>query len=288
MTNAVTISAPATGAVGQGLAITGTVVPATDTVSVILSQQNTTLPAGPYEFATTANGGTYAGVLEPVAAGTWYAWAWDQATGLSAVSGAITVPNAGLPLVPSVPINLSVVASLLGGTAAGETPDELAQAAAVASTDTAIVAQSGKVLFQQPFSAIWTWITGLLPTYLRPQVTVTANVNITNSAHSGRTLVVTASGITLTALIPSLGAGFTCDVINASGSPVTLAGMTTTTGGTSIPAGGIARLFGVSVAGTVTLWAELDGASGFAALPTTKPTASGVLWNNNGVVSVTS
>jgi hypothetical protein len=41
--------------------------------------------------AATNNAGSVSGALTPLAAGTYYAWAQDTASGLNAVSGAITV-----------------------------------------------------------------------------------------------------------------------------------------------------------------------------------------------------
>ena len=255
MTNAVTISAPATGTVGQGLAITGAVVPATDTVSIMLSQQNSTLPTGPFVSATTSNG-AFAGVLTPVTAGTWYAWVWDQATGLSAVSGAITVPNAALLAVLAVPISAEQVASLLGGSAAGETPDELPAAAAASGTDTFLVAQGGKNILAQPLTALWTWIQAQIPSYLQPQINVSGNINLTNSAHNGRFLLVTATGVTITALIASLGPGFECTVFNNSGSTVAVSGIILSNGGSTIAAGARVLLTGWNIGGTVTIYGD--------------------------------
>ena len=259
MTSVVTITAPGAALVGVAFAVAGTVSPAGDPVQVQLDTQNTTLPAGPWDVATTA-GGTFAGVVEIVAAGTWYVWGYDPISGASAVSSAIAVPAAALNVVEGVPVSTSIVASLLGGSAAGETPDELSIAGAAADTDTALVAQGGKTLFAQPFSAIWTWIQGHLPGYLLPQVTIAqaGTVQLDNSAHNQRLLLITGSGVTMTPLIASLGPGFVCDVINASGSSVALSGMTTNTGAGSIAAGGIARLFAATPpGGTLTVYAKL-------------------------------
>jgi hypothetical protein len=227
-------------------------------VQIQLSNQNITLPSGPWVSATTA-AGAYAGVLTPVAAGTWYVWVYDPTTGLSAVSSAVSVPSAALPLVPSVPVGTSQAASLLGGSAAGVTPDLLSAAGAATDGDTAMVAQSSKVLFAQPFSAIWTWITTHLLGYLLPVVQVTAagTVLLNNAVHNQRILQITASGVTISPNTTSLGAGFVCDVINDSGSTVALSGMTVSTGASVIAAGSGARILGRSVSGTVTLFVKL-------------------------------
>jgi hypothetical protein len=186
-----------------------------------------------------------------VAAGIWYVWGYDPVSGASAVSSAITVPISALNYVEGIPVSTSIAASLLGGSAAGETPDELTLAAAAADTDTALVAQGGKTLFAQPFSAIWAWVQGHLPGYLLPQVTVAAagTVQLDNSAHNQRVLLITAAGVTITPLASSMGPGFVCDVINASGSSVSLSGITTDTGAGGIAAGGIARILAAAAPG---------------------------------------
>jgi hypothetical protein len=259
MPNAVTISAPGGALVGVAFAVSGTVSPAGDTVQVQLDTQNATLPTGPWDAATTA-AGTFAGVVAIVAPGTWYVWAYDPISGASAASSAIRVPTAALNFVEGVPVSTSTAASLLGGSAAGETPDALTMAAAAADTDTALVAQGGKTLFAQPLSAIWTWIQGHLPGYLLPQVTIAAagTVQLDNSAHNQRVLLITGSGVTIVPLASSMGPGFVCDVINASGSGVTLSGMTTNTGADSIAAGGIARILAATPPGeSLVVYAKL-------------------------------
>jgi hypothetical protein len=259
MTNAVTISVPGGASVGVAFSVAGTVSPAGDTVQVQLDRQNATLPIGPW-YATTTAAGTFAGVVEIVAPGTWYVWAYDPISGASVVSTAITVPVAALNFVEGIPVSTAVVASLLGGSAAGETPDALTIAAAAADTDTALVAQGGKTLFAQPFSAVWAWIQGHLPGYLLPQVTVAAagTVQLDNSAHNQRLLLVTGSGVTIMPLASSMGPGFVCDVINASGSGVALSGMMTSTGAGSIAAGGIARIYAATPpGGSLVVYAKL-------------------------------
>jgi hypothetical protein len=84
------IAAPATGAVGAALSITGNVSPAADAVSVQLSTQNTTAPTSGW-VAATSTAGSISASLTPSAAGTYYVWAKDATTGITAVSAAITV-----------------------------------------------------------------------------------------------------------------------------------------------------------------------------------------------------
>jgi hypothetical protein len=91
--SAITISAPSTGAAGSALTVTGTVSPAADAVNVQLATQNSTVPSAGWTGAS-ASAGSFTAALTPASGGTYYAWAQDAVTGLSAVSGAITVSAA--------------------------------------------------------------------------------------------------------------------------------------------------------------------------------------------------
>lgn len=93
VTASLSITAPSTGAAGTALTVSGTVSPATDSVNVQLSAQNSTVPASGW-IAATNNGGNYSAAVTPAASGTYYAWAQDPATGDTAVSAAITVAAA--------------------------------------------------------------------------------------------------------------------------------------------------------------------------------------------------
>ena len=95
MPASVSIAAPASGTVGVALALSGFVSPPGDAVQVQLATQNAMLPASGWS-AATISGGSFSASLIPPAAGTFYAWAQDAATGLHAVSPAIAVgPAAG-------------------------------------------------------------------------------------------------------------------------------------------------------------------------------------------------
>jgi hypothetical protein len=87
------ISAPATGNAATALGVSGTVYPASDAVNVQLATQNTTAPTSGW-VAATNSAGSISASLTPPAAGTYYAWAQDPATSVTAVSGAITVSAA--------------------------------------------------------------------------------------------------------------------------------------------------------------------------------------------------
>ena len=84
------VSAPATATAGATLAVTGTVVPAGDAVNIQLSTSNSVVPTGAWVVATN-NAGAISGTLTAVAAGTYYVWAQDSASGLTAVSSAVAV-----------------------------------------------------------------------------------------------------------------------------------------------------------------------------------------------------
>ncbi len=101
VTASLTVSAGASGAAGTALGVSGTVSPAADAVSVQLSIQNVTVPASGWSAATNS-AGNFSASLTPAAAGTYYAWAQDSATGLTAVSAAITVAAA-----PSVTLGIN-------------------------------------------------------------------------------------------------------------------------------------------------------------------------------------
>jgi hypothetical protein len=88
-----TVTAPGTGTAGTALVVTGSVSPAADTVNVQLSTQNATAPTSGWSPAVNT-AGNFTLSVTPAAAGTYYAWAQDPATGLTAVSAAITVAAA--------------------------------------------------------------------------------------------------------------------------------------------------------------------------------------------------
>jgi hypothetical protein len=89
----VTITAPSSATAGAVLTVSGTVSPAADNVNVQLSTQNSAVPSSGWTVATNS-GGSFSAALTPGAAGTYYAWAQDPATGVTAVSSAITVAAA--------------------------------------------------------------------------------------------------------------------------------------------------------------------------------------------------
>jgi hypothetical protein len=89
----ISISAPATGAAGSALTVSGTVSPAGDAVNVQLATQNLTVPTSGWTQAANVTG-AFTASLVPSQGGTYYAWAQDAASGLAGVSAAITVTAA--------------------------------------------------------------------------------------------------------------------------------------------------------------------------------------------------
>jgi len=86
----ISVTAPATGTAGASLSVYGTVSPAADNVNVQLATQNGAVPSSGWTAASNV-GGSFSAALTPAGAGTYYVWAQDPATGISAVSSAITV-----------------------------------------------------------------------------------------------------------------------------------------------------------------------------------------------------
>lgn len=88
-----TVSAPSNGMAGTALAVSGVVSPVADNVNVQLATQNSTVPTSGWSAATNS-GGSFSAGLTPSAAGTYYVWAQDLTTGMTAVSVAIIVAAA--------------------------------------------------------------------------------------------------------------------------------------------------------------------------------------------------
>jgi hypothetical protein len=88
-----TISVPASATAGTAMTVTGTVSPIADTVNLQLSTQNITAPTSGWSPSANSNG-SFSISLTPAAAGTFYAWAQDPVSGVTAVSAPITVAAA--------------------------------------------------------------------------------------------------------------------------------------------------------------------------------------------------
>ena len=141
----------------------------------------------------------------------------------------------------------------------GQTIDAASPAAAVADTDGFWVGQGGTSMLRQSFSGVWSWVAGKLPGYKRPVLEITAATTLDTTVHNGRVLLVTQP-ITFTPNFTNMGSGFVCDVINLSGGNVTFAaGITTSSGATTLPTGQAARLIAASGSGGNAVYAAMTG-----------------------------
>lgn len=119
----------------------------------------------------------------------------------------------------------------------GMTIDIAQPAAPTADTDTLWVAQGSSTMLRQTFAAIWSWVATKLPSYRRPVVEITTNTTLDGTVHNGAILVCTQA-VTLSPAFINMGSGFSCDIINLSGSLVTLGtGITTSAGSASLAPG---------------------------------------------------
>jgi hypothetical protein len=145
-----------------------------------------------------------------------------------------------------------------------ETIDLLATANPAADTDTFPSGQGSNVLLRQTLAGVWSLIASHLPDYHQPVVELTANTNLDGSTHNNR-LLICSQGITITPT-GTMGSGFVCDVVNVSGSNVTLgAGITTSNAGNVLPTGESARIVSATYSGGTVNFATLSAGSGGAA-----------------------
>ncbi len=153
---------------------------------------------------------------------------------------------------------------------------DLAQPAAPATNADAMwVAQGTSTMLRQSFSAVWAWITTQIPTYKRPVLEVTVSTTLDGTVHNGR-VVICSQPLTLTPAFVNMGSGFSCDVINVSGGPVIFdAGITTSTGTSSLAPGQCALLRGATYSGGSLVYASISGSATAAPGPVTGLTVSG-------------
>ena len=103
----------------------------------------------------------------------------------------------------------------------GVTIDQAQPAGPVNDSDLVWAAQGSDVMASQTFSAIWSWIANKLPSYRAPIIEITSDINLDTTIHNGRILIC-SQPVTLTPVANSMGSGFQCMVINASGGDLTL------------------------------------------------------------------
>ena len=167
---------------------------------------------------------------------------------------------------------------------------DVAQPAVPASdSDTFWVAQGSSTMLRQTFAAIWPWLTPKLPTYKLPVVEITTNTTLDGTVHNGRILIC-SQPVTLSPASVNMGSGFYCDVINLSAGAVTFAaGITTSSGLSTLPSGQSAALRVATYSGGTVVFATIAGGTSGGTAPAvpgqvtglaaSSPTTNGVALN---------
>ena len=149
----------------------------------------------------------------------------------------------------------------------GVTIDQAQAASAASDSDWLWVAQGTNVMARQTFSAVWSWITGNIPTYKVPVVEITTNTNLDTTVHNGRILVC-SQPLTLTPLTANMGSGFECVVINASNGNLGLgSGFVTSSGNFALTPWQSATLYCVAYSGGTVAFASMPTAGAAVAVP---------------------
>jgi hypothetical protein len=170
----------------------------------------------------------------------------------------------------------------------GQTINQLPAAAPAEDGDTLLVAQGGSDLNVQSFGALWTYLQAKLPSLKTNVVELTANTVLDGTSHNDR-LLIASQPLTLTANFANMGSGFSCTLINLSAGAVTMGtGITSGSGGASLPPGGSTMLVGVTYSGGSLVWwsgiipnaPTLTIGSITAPAPNTAFTVSGGIFND--------
>jgi hypothetical protein len=136
----------------------------------------------------------------------------------------------------------------------GQTINQLPAAGPAADSDELLVAQGSDSLSVQSFASIWTYLQAKLPSYKTGIVELTTNTVLDGTSHNNRVLVASAP-LTLTANFSNMGSGFACTLINLSAGSITMGtGISSGSGGTSLPPGAAASLTGISYSGGSLVW----------------------------------
>jgi hypothetical protein len=136
----------------------------------------------------------------------------------------------------------------------GQTINQLPAAGPAADSDELLVAQGSDSLSVQSFSSIWTYLQAKLPSYKTGVVELTANTVLDGTSHNNRILIASAP-LTLSANFANMGSGFSCTLINLSAGSITMGiGISSGSGGTSLPPGASAALTGISYSGGSLVW----------------------------------
>ena len=141
----------------------------------------------------------------------------------------------------------------------GLTIDNAQPASPATDTDTLWVAQTSSTMLRQTFAAIWTWLVTKLPSYKRPVIEITSSTTLDGTIHNGR-LLICSQQVTLTPVPLNMGSGFSCDVLNLSGTDVTLgSGILTSSGSGRLPSGQTAAISVATYSGGTVVFASLSG-----------------------------
>ena len=115
----------------------------------------------------------------------------------------------------------------------GLTIDQAQSAGVASDADSFWVGQASNVMSRQTLGALAPWIMGKLPSWKRAVVELQVNTTLDTTVHNNA-IVICSQPIAISAIPANMGSGFTCEIINVSAGPVTLAGTITTSNGSGI------------------------------------------------------
>jgi hypothetical protein len=102
----------------------------------------------------------------------------------------------------------------------GLTIDLAAPAGSVSDGDTFWVAQTNNSMLRQTLGALWPWVSGKLPSWMRPVIELSVNTTLDATVHNNAILVC-SNPVSISAVSVNIGSGFHCELINASSGPIT-------------------------------------------------------------------
>lgn len=151
---------------------------------------------------------------------------------------AASTPLGGTDLIPIVQGGVTkqaTVDDLRGGELLTAQPS----AGAVQMTDLLPIWQ-GTAILKLTMTALWNWITSLLPGYAASKTDISTNTTL-DGTHMGKLLRVT-TGVTITCNPANMGAGKAVTIINRHSSAITIAGHYHRQNHNTIVAGGMASI----------------------------------------------
>ncbi len=120
---------------------------------------------------------------------------------------------------------------------------------------------------RQTLGSLWVWAVSKLPSTRKPVVELSVATNLDATMHNGRVLVCTQP-ILISAIVPNMGDGFHCDLINVSGGDVRFAaGIMTSSGARSLATGQSAAIHCVTYSGGTIVHAATAGSTPSVQLP---------------------